>query len=340
MFFTPRTNLFRSTLTKTGVVALALGCSAMNAVAGPTIKFAPSSHQSEAEEWGLDSPQQNPGSGTQEKDLVDQFFDALKESRQESRQQPGANPVAVELASAFEQSAVYIFVTMPNGDKYKVIGWIIDAEQGVVMTEFSLLAEAEALVVAFPNLPRGTDGSMAGSIAKLLPANSDLGVSYLKIVQMPQQPLISLSVGQTVTSQRPVDQPSNPQRNQRPAPNPPTPRGQQGNRGQQEPRGAQRPAQVNSPVCGQWNLQHQGPGGMLYIEAVFTQQGQFSMQVITVDNNGNRTHETQQGRFQVQGDNLVVQTNEGTEELPFWFEDGMLMVNFLKLDTTLCFRKA
>ncbi|TWT57507.1 hypothetical protein KOR42_08680 [Thalassoglobus neptunius] len=99
------------------------------------------------------------------------------------------------------------------------------------------------------------------------------------------------------------------------------------------------PAQ-NNPVVGQWYLQDTVNGVQLYIGVTFNAQGQFSLQMVTVDGYGQKSQENDNGSFRVQGNTLFLNGGDGPQQLPFWFENGMLFVQFPELGTTMAFHKA
>jgi len=353
MFFSLRSKLFRNSLTRTVALLSALGAATLNAVADQVQKVSEhnKTSRSEYEEWGLEPPRQSkqpntqsetiPRKNTKEMDRwLDQKTKELGLDDPSDKSDPG---VPAELAASVEAARVFVYAIQPDGNKYRVAGWIIDAQQGIILTQYHMLEGAETLAVTFPQIKGLPVGEMQGSIAKLLHFDAKTDVAFLHVVIMPDQQLSSLMASKPAQGERPVAQrPVTPQQDnqstKRPAPTPPTPPKQQQ---QQLPHSDVEPnAQESTQLAGRWVLQHQGNGVQLYIEASFSEHGQYAMQIITVDAQGNRNQDFEQGKYTIQESTLILNTSDGPLHLPFWFQEGRLLINYPELDTTFWFNKA
>ncbi|HWL09938.1 MAG TPA: hypothetical protein VNQ76_16150 [Planctomicrobium sp.] len=349
MYFSLRTKLFRNGLTRTLALISALGTTTLNAVADPILNVTSNSKtsRSEYEEWGLEppKPRQNtkpntkPETKPRKKEGLDNLID--KAEKELEAEKSSASGLPGDLTASVEKSTVFVYSIQSNGKKYRTSGWIIDAQRGIILTQYHMLEGAETLAVAFPQIKGLPVGEMQASVAKLLHFDAKTDVAFLHAVHMPEYPLSSLMGRQPVDAERPVAQhPGAPQQDnqstKRPAPTSPTPPKQQ-----QLPHSDVEPnAQESTQLAGRWVLQHQGNGAQLYIEASFSEHGLYSMQIITVDARGNRNQEFEQGKYSIQNTTLILNTSDGALHLPFWFQDGKLLINYPELNTTFWFNKA
>lgn len=330
MFVATRTSLLRNPFTKTLVFGLAFGCSTMNAFVGPSIANADRAvNTEEYEEWGLkpptaaSRPSATPAPVTTESDedwgLDAPNTPASKPARPAASQSAANRPaVPQDLASDIEQSTVVVVAIQPDGEKFYIPGWVVDRERGIIMTLHSMVNEAESIFVAFPQLSRG-DEEVQGCPAVVMDSSGEMNVAYLQARELPSTLPSLRGSQQTVTTQQPTIHPVLDTR----------PGG-----------GSNKPAHQTSPIVGRWYLQDVVNGLQVYIGAVFNAQGQFSMQVTTVGRSGQQEKIIDSGTYTVQGDTLIINGGNGVEQLPFWFENGMLVVEISSINMTCSFQPA
>ncbi|MEW4488335.1 hypothetical protein AB1L42_09660 [Thalassoglobus sp. JC818] len=394
MFFPSLNQLFRRSFFNAFVVSVALGSTALNAIAGPSFSgpATASIDASEYEEWGLEPPtsQSTPASGPVEQDRSDNTPPAQPAIEQPAQPaQQNLPPAPQDLTQSVQQATVLVIAVYPDGKEFHTAGWIVDSNRRIVVTLRHMVEGAEKIFVGFPQLSSGAPNELQGSPATLMASSDDMDVAYLVADRIPGS-LPSLvnsesvgfgsGTGQThgspghgpmggtgggplvqtppTTGGRP--QPPTPpgpvqHGGHRPTSNfPPAGNGGFNNGGMNGGGfnnggyngggfngggfGNNNPAQ-NNPVVGQWYLQDTVNGVQLYIGVTFNAQGQFALQMVTVDGYGQRSQENDNGSFQVQGNTLFLNGGDGPQQLPFWFENGMLFVQFPELGTTMAFHK-
>jgi len=186
---------------------------------------------------------------------------------------------------------------------------------------------------------------MVGSPAVILKYDSKMEVAYLQAKSMPQQ-LVHLT-----TSNAPQGRPA-PQRTVSHKPTAPVPPAQGGHNGGQQGSfngghlqgngngGYTPPQQQANPLVGKWYLQDVVNGIQIQIAVAFSAQGQFAMEVMSVDANGQQNYDSDNGTYSIQGNTLTVNTSDGLEQSQFWFENGVLYVQLAADGTTFAFQQA
>ena len=360
MTFNINTKLFRQFCNKTLVKSLLCGAVAFNTLGDPSFAVAadPISDASEYEEWGLDYPGGTPGKGAQKGSEAPVKRPAPQTP---TTQSPVANPAALmggtvpqEIADSFEQAAVYVIVFYADGKHMVMPGWVVDTERRIILT-FALLKDATRVQIAYPQVPSRDKDSLVGSPAVILKYDSKMEVAYLQAKSMPQE-LVHLT-----TSNAPQGG-ATPQRTVSHKPTAPVPPAQGGHNGGQQGgfQGGGQQGQFNgghqqgngngsytppqqqqaNPLVGKWYLQDNLNGIQIQIAIAFGAQGEFAMEVLAVDSNGQQKHDSDNGTYRVSGNTLVVNTSDGAEQSKFWFENGVLYVQMVADGTTMAFQKA
>jgi hypothetical protein len=253
----------------------------------------------EYEEWGLEPP-----AGSQKPDVSVErpkpTHDRPPQDEPFTEQQHTNNPVVpAGLASRFEQAAIFVLVVFEDGKEFLTVGWIVDREQGIVLTHRHLVSEAAKLFVGYPQLPKGDKNSMTGSPAILLQTTSELDIAYLQV----ENPIPARLPTVTVAT------PSQPTQ------------------------------QATNPLVGQWYLQDNVNGTRLAMHVQFQANGRFQLEIYTTDWLGNEEQQSIFGTYSAQGNRLMLQGNEGPIQAAFRFEDGYLCVKVEGEDVTFMFQR-
>ena len=354
MTFNLHTNLFRQLFHNTLFKGLICGIATFNILSGPSFAVAadPASKAAEYQEWGLDYPGKTPSKGT--------ASESAAPAAQPVSQAPTSNPsglmggtVPQDIAGSFEQAAVHVIVFYADGKHMMMPGWIVDTERRIILT-FALLKNATRVHIAYPQVPSDDKDSMVGSPAVILKYDSKMDVAYLQAKSMPQQ-LVHLT-----TSNAPQGG-ATPHRTVSHKPTAPVPPAQGGHNGGQQGGflgGGQQgsfngghqqgngnggytpPQQQANPLVGKWYLQDVVNGTQIQIAVAFSAQGQFAMEVMSVDAYGLQNYNSENGTYSIQGNTLTVNTSDGLEQSNFWFENGILYVKLAADGTTFAFRQA
>lgn len=362
MLFTTRNNLFRQLFTHKIAKAICCGIAALNVLSAPVLATAanPTLDANEYEDWGLDYPGATPGTNAPAESEAPVAPNPAPTASAPAASAPTASApvgstVPQDIAASIEQTAVHVIAFYADGNHMVIPGWVVDTERRIILT-FALFKDATKIHVAYPQVPSDEEDSFVGSEAVILKYDSKTDVAYLQAKSMPQQ-LANLSVskgpqGRPVAQQRPTPQ--------RPVvshkPTPPKPRVQGGHNGGYkggqhagyngggynggQNGGYNRPAASQNPLVGQWYLQDTVNGTQIQIAVAFDAQGQFALQMASVDAYGNQNQDASQGTYSVQGNTLTMNTNEGVEQSNFWFENGLLYVQMASQGTTLIFQPA
>ncbi len=351
MLFTAHKNLFRNLFSNNTFKLLCCGIAIVNILAAPSFaaKSKPVFDATEYEEWGLDYPGKNP--------QVEDKADSDKPATPPVRTQTGAQPpttqtpvsqsslptggaVPQDIADSIQQTAVHVIVFYADGKHMVMPGWIVDTQRRIIMT-FNLIKGAEKIQVAYPQVTDVPDDKVSGSSVVVLKHDTDMEYVYLQANFMPET-LANLTVSAPSTSQtanRPVvaNKPTAPT-----APTPPTSGGQNNggfNTGGQQG-GFQRPTQPHNPLVGRWYLQDTVNGTRIQIGVAFDAQGQYAMEMVAVDGYGQQSQDSTFGTYTVQGNTLIINSEDGVERSNFRVENGQLHVYLTENDTTLIFQPA
>lgn len=261
--------------------------------------------------------------------------------------------VPADIAAQVEGAAVRVIAVDANGEHLVIPGWLIDRDRGIVMTMDFVVEGATQVYVAFPETTE-SGREFNGGPATLLQTNNADHIAYLQVQDVPDA-IRGLADGQTITAQRPAPIPTGlPQGGGPVAPKPAgTGHGHGGRPAAQQPGGfggfggagfgtpGNNPAaSQNSQLLGQWFLQDVVNGTQIQMGAAFNAQGQFSVQVLTVSPNGQQSQDSETGTYTVQGNTLLLQTSDGIEQAPFWFEGGYLYIQLPSMGTTFAFQQA
>ncbi len=352
MTFNINTKLFREFCNKTLVKSLLCGALAFNTLGGSGFAVAadPVSRASEYEEWGLDYPGKGAQQGTK--------APATRPAPQSPTAQPPASTpsalmggtVPQNIACSIEQAVVHVIVFYADGKHMVMPGWIVDTERRIILT-FALLKNATKVQIAYPQVPSRDKDSLVGSPAVILKYDGKMDVAYLQAKTMPQE-LVHLTASN-------APQGGMPHRTASHKPTAPVPPvqgghnggqqgglqwgGQQGgfNGGQSQGNGGYTPPQQQSnPLVGKWYLQDVVNGVQIQIAVAFSAQGEFAMEVMAVDSNGQQKYDSDNGTYRINGNTLTVNTSDGVEQSKFWFENGVLYVQMVADGTTMAFQKA
>jgi len=363
MTFNLHTNLFRQLFNNVLFKGLICGIATFNVLSGPTFAVAanPINDAAEYKEWGLDYPGKTPSKGTtadSEKPVERPV------SQAPVSQAPVSNPsglmggtVPQDIAGSFEQAAVHVIVFYADGKHIMMPGWIVDTERRIILT-FALMKDATRVHIAYPQVPSDDKDSMIGSPAVILQYDTKMDVAYLQAKTMPQ------GLAHLTTSNAPQTRPE-PQRTVSHKPTAPMPPAQGGHNGGQQGHfngggfnGGQQgsfngghlqgngnggytpPQQQANPLVGKWYLQDVVNGTQIQIAVAFGAQGQFAMEVMSVDAYGQQNYDSDNGTYTIQGNTLTVNTSDGPEQSRFWFENGVLYVQLVANGTTFAFQQA
>ena len=350
MTFNLHTNLFRHLFKNSLFKGLICGIVTCNILSGPSFAVAadPASKAAEYQEWGLDYPGKTPAKGTASES---EGLAARPVSQAPVSQTPPLNSsglmggaVPQDISGSFEQAAVHVIVFYADGKHMTMPGWIVDTERRIILT-FALLKDATRVHIAYPQVPSPEEDKMVGSPAVILNYDSKMDVAYLQAKSMPQQ-LVHLT-----TSNAPQGRPA-PQRTVSHKPTAPVPPAQGGHNGGQQGSfngghlqgngngGYTPPQQQANPLVGKWYLQDVVNGIQIQIAVAFSAQGQFAMEVMSVDANGQQNYDSDNGTYSIQGNTLTVNTSDGLEQSQFWFENGVLYVQLAADGTTFAFQQA
>lgn len=270
--------------------------------------------------------------------------------------------VPADVAAQVEGATIRVIVVDAKGEHLVVPGWLIDRNRGIVMTMSFAIEGAQQIYVAFPEMTE-TGREFNGGPATVMQTNNKEYIAYLQVQEVPAA-ISGLLDGQAVVAQRPVQgapvqTPPAHQQNGGLVPPRPAGIGQNGHGGRptgqpgfgpavnrpvaQTPsfgQGGNAPQSQNNPVVGQWVLQDVVNGTQIQMGAAFNAQGQFSVQVMTVSPNGQQSQDAESGTYSVQGNTLLLNTSDGVEQAPFWFEGGYLYIQLPSMGTTFAFQQA
>lgn len=259
----------------------------------------------EYEEWGLEPPV-----SAKEPKPEPEPIKPDPQAARANDDRPAEGPaVPADLAARFGQAAVLIVAVMEDGKELHTAGWIVDKERRVVMTNHPLIAVADKLFVAYPQIPGSEEGSLTGSPALLMQSNSHLNITYLQVESQLPAALPTLILA------APRAQPTN--------------SGQAGfsrDQGSLGGNGQHMEAPRHNPLVGQWYLQDVVGDYHLTMLVRFDEQGKFRMDTAAVYLDGSEDREVLVGTYLIRGDTLLLQTNEGSQQAQFKFENGYLNV--------------
>ncbi|TWT51699.1 hypothetical protein KOR42_33850 [Thalassoglobus neptunius] len=275
----------------------------------------------EYEAWGLEAPSNSGGRSTQPAQTTPS--NPPSNSDRFSAHSPNNPDVPTELADRISQSMVQVIAVDAEDNKFATAGWVVDFERGIVMTNRFILEGAKTVVIIFP----GTTGEdVQGSVARVLNYSTDMDVAYVQSIN----PLPNSLRGLGGSSPAPVAQP------QQQYPQQQTQQQQQSQQVSYVPE----PGSAFTPIVGTWSLQDNLNGYQIHMVVHFTAQGEYGMQTTIIDQYGQQSKEIERGAYVANSSGLLVmETNEGIQELPFWFENGCLCVNLQDQGLTLYFNK-
>ncbi|MEW4491053.1 hypothetical protein AB1L42_23445 [Thalassoglobus sp. JC818] len=307
MCFSLNKNLFSFFANRTLVAALLVSVSLTSVQ--PIFAASNGSSAAEYEAWGLEAPSNSGGRSTQPAQTTPS--NPPSNPDRFSAHSPNNPHVPAELADRIAQSMVQVIAVDAQDNKYATAGWVVDFERGIIMTNRFILEGAKTVIVLFPEIP-GED--VQGSVAKVLQYSSEMDVAYVQTIN----PLPNSLRGLEGSSPAPATAPAT----------------------QQQVSYVPEPGSAFTPIVGTWSLQDTLNGYQIHMVVHFTAQGEYGMQTTIVDQYGQQSKEIERGAYVANSNGLLVmETNEGIQELPFWFESGCLCVNLQEQGLTLYFNK-
>jgi hypothetical protein len=236
-------------------------------------------------------------------------------------------------------AAVLVVVIFEDGKEFHTVGWIVDRERRIVMTNKHLVSNATKIIVAYPQLGN-ENNKVTGAPAVRMKYKTDRDIAYLQVGSPIPESIATLvrfgssqpgPSGKQEDSEQlggPRKQPKVSKKNKNADPlddwNEDT---------------EQTPAKPKNPLIGQWSLQHTGNGIRLRMKASFSENNQFRVDMISIDAEGNQENESLFGTYTIEGNTIYMQTNEGPQQATFQFKDGYLCIKLPGSDVTFMFQR-